>query len=104
MKQFYRQGDINFHPVKEVEGELQEHSGNFIVAVGESTGHNHQMLQSPQSMRVLKKGQTLSYELLKPTQIVHQEHKPFTIMEGKYVQVQEREVDHFQNVVRKVVD
>lgn len=41
---FYRHGDLSFHPTKEVEGlEKVEFKGEYILALGEHTGHAHRL-------------------------------------------------------------
>lgn len=103
MKLFYRHGDVVLHPTDKTEGTGQKHDGSFTLATGEATGHSHQILCEPKSMQVLKKGRNF-VELQQEAELIHQQHKALKIQKGKYVQVQEREIDHFSGAVRRVVD
>ena len=101
-KQHFRHGDVILHPVNRIDGIKQQHRGKYVLALGEATGHMHTLMAD--QMTILKKGNRNMIELQEEAQLVHQEHKPLNIFPQKYVQVQEREMDHFINVVRKVVD
>ena len=72
-----------------------------MVALGEATGHSHTLLCEAMEIRKNKGRNMVS---LQEAEIVHQQHKKLKL-NGKFAQVQEREVDHFADgTVRKVVD
>lgn len=100
-KKFYRQGDVIFHETSEVKGEEVEQKGEYVVAVGEATGHSHTLLCEAMTIKKDKRNFAV---LEQEAEIIHQQHKKLKIEKGQYAQVQEREVDHFSNTVRKVVD
>ncbi len=108
MKNFISHGDVNLHPVKDIPKELKEvkHTGSFILAYGEVTGHSHRIaVAEPQTMRILQDMNGNIYiELLKEAQIDHEEHGVLTVKPGWYFQVQERERDWFSQTNRKVID
>jgi|SRR3972149_143711 len=100
-KKHYRHGDVVFHETDEISGTIIEHNGRYIVALGEATGHSHTLLSDSMQIKRIDRNQIM---LLEDAQIVHQQHKPLMLKQGKYIQVQEREIDHFSGAVRKVVD
>ena len=78
MTTFKHQGDIPFHPFNgEIKGTKVKHNGSVVLALGEKTGHKH---------------------------VTHNQHGTLTIAPGTYRVGQEREVDHFAQVTRKVID
>lgn len=102
-----RNGDINFHPVNKIEGEIVEHKGEFIVGYGETTGHKHRLSVKNKDNLIIRKDTFGNYyfELKEDGILTHEEHKQITIPAGLYRKFQEEEVDHFaSSVVRKVVD
>lgn len=99
-KQFKRHGDVILHPVKETRGEVVKHNGKFILALGEATGHSHQLICEKM---VVKRDMGRNFIEVSDASLTHQEHKLLKLNE-KFAQVQEREVDHFLGAVRKVVD
>lgn len=103
MRKIYRQGDVVLYQVENVEGTKIEHDGKFTLAVGEATGHSHQILCNPENMQIFK-GKRNQIILEQESELAHQQHKLLKLIKGKYVQVQEREVDHFAGKVKKVVD
>lgn len=107
MGHFLRHGDVNLHPVKQVEGKLVKTNGSFVLAEGEATGSKHILsVVKPEDLRVYKTELDTFYELLAPAKITHtHDHETITLEPGIYRQVGERELDHFaDSVQRKVVD
>lgn len=111
-KQFLRHGDLNFHPISEKEyqkflGKTIKHSGAYIVGRGEATGSTHNIaVQDIADMEIKEDGEVRMVKLLKEAQISHtHDHQTITFQPGYYIQVQERECDHFsKSVVRKIID
>lgn len=102
IKKYKRHGDVILHPIDKIKGTPVQHNGKFTLALGEVTGHSHQLLARPEQMTVVKnKGRTLLS--VENAELVHQQHKKLNLI-GKYAQVQERELDHFSKTVRTVVD
>ena len=106
MKQHYRHGDISFHPISNVEGEEINHTGSFVLAEGETTGHKHVItVERPSDMRIFKdKEGRFVLELLSEGQISHEEHKTIKIAPGVYRQNNEREFDWFSLKTQRVID
>ena len=102
MKKYYRHGDVCFHEVESIKGEKVKHKGKYVVALGEATGHSHTLLCK--AMEIRNDGGRNQIYLEQEAELVHQQHKPLKMMKGRYVQIQEREIDHFSGAVRKVVD
>src|SRR3990167_9017570 len=108
MSKFIRHGDVNFHPVSKIKGKLINHNGSFIVARGEATGSTHVLTVQKPSDLVIKQDENgrMYFDLLSSGVITHtHDHEPLTLPAGKYIQIQEREMDHFaDSVVRQVLD
>jgi len=83
-----------------LEGIEQKHNGKFILAVGEVTGYSHQLLCPQMTITNAKRN---FIDLLQEAELVHQQHKILRLI-GKFAQVQEREIDHFSQTIKKVVD
>lgn len=103
----YRHGDVDISPIEKVEGEKLKHKGSFILAEGETTGHNHVItVLNVEDMDVYKTsdgGYILT--LRAEGTLTHPEHKPLSIPKGNHYIGKEREVDHFAgSVTRKVID
>lgn len=106
MSKLIRTGDVSFHPVKKVEGEIIKHAGSFVVALGEATGHHHRLtVLEPEHLEVRKAADgRMFFVLHKEGTLTHEEHAPITLPPGIYEQKQEREYDHFALTVRRVID
>ena len=107
MKNFKHQGDIPFYPYAgELQGELYNHNGSVILALGEHTGHKHVISVPKVEDMVVYKLPTGGWLLdLKTEGVVkHEQHGTITIAPGRYRVGQEREVDHFAGVTRQVID
>ena len=103
MNKHKRHGDVILHPVNKLEGKEIKHDGKFVLALGTATGHSHQILCSPEIMKITNNGKRNFIGLNQEAKLVHQQHKPIKLNK-KYAQVQEREKDHFSGATRIVVD
>ena len=104
---FKHQGDIPFFPFEgKIEGEKEKHTGSIVLALGEKTGHKHVIsVIDPNDMQAWKQLDGGWIITLKTEgQLVHNQHGALTIAPGTYRVGQEREVDYFADVIRKVVD
>lgn len=109
---FIRHGDLNFHPVTQEEynkftGKIVKHTGAYIVGRGEATGSTHNIkVENVSDMEIKEDGEVRMVKLLKEANISHtHDHQTITFQPGYYIQVQEREVDHFsKSITRKVID
>lgn len=104
---FKHQGDVTFIKNELIlTGELEKHDGNFVLALGEHTGHKHVItVERPEDMKIQKLGfESFLISLLSSATITHEEHKPIVIEPGTYRVGKERELDHFSKVTRSVVD
>jgi len=105
---FYRHGDVNLHPAKEIKGKAIPHDGNYILAHGEATGSVHNIaVKDAKDMVIYETENGERYiKLLKEALLTHTtDHLPLTIQPGIYHQVQERELDWFsEGVERSVID
>lgn len=101
-----RHGDVTLHPTKKAEGEIIKHSGSFVVALGEATGHHHRLtVLEPEHLEVRRAVDgRMFFVLHKEGTLTHEEHAPITLPAGTYEQKQEREYDWFALETRKVID
>ena len=107
MQNFKHQGDVTFAEAKwEKIGEIAKHDGSFVLALGETTGHKHVITvekATDMEIRRLHNNEFLM-TLLAPATVTHEEHLPITLQPGTYRVGAEREVDHFSQTIRQVID
>lgn len=103
---FKHQGDVTFNKTASVQGNEIKHSGSFVLALGEKTGHKHVItVERPEYMSVFKtvKGEVY-LELRMAGIITHEEHQAIVLDPGIYRVDKEREMDWFSKSVRQVID
>lgn len=112
---FRRHGDVNMFPITEEEfnsskGMLIKHKGKYVLAEGEATNSLHEIsVKNPDNM-ILKQcdNERLMIAIKNEEATITHTHDHETITAPKhsfFVQVPERELDHFANSVeRKVID
>lgn len=101
-----RHGDVNLFPVTQIKGKEIRHNGSFTLAKGEATGSKHVITcDDLRVYREIESGDTY-ISLGKVGVLTHtHDHETLEVPAGTYIQVPEREVDHFaESVVRKVID
>jgi hypothetical protein len=87
-----RQGDLLIKKISEMPANVKE-SGDKILALGETTGHKHQLMSS----EILRVGnnKTVQYlEIVEPDKILHEEHAKIDLHPGKFQVTQQREFDY----------
>ena len=95
----YRQGDIFIEEVSTLPKDLKKRKTNVIL-YGEATNHSHRLVDG--SVFDGKDG-AIYLQLLKKTQIVHDEHGPIDLPKGVYKVF--RQVEYvMKDMVRVVVD
>lgn len=106
MFKIIRHGDVSLHPVETSKGKTIEHNGEFVVEWGEVTGHGHRLkVKNPEDLIIQKDTNGDFYFTLKSKGIIsHEEHKTLTIQPGTYKKIIEREYDHFNHSIHRVVD
>ncbi len=103
MNEIYRNGDLVFRPVRNMEGKIVNHNGSFILARGEVTNHCHRITAERMEIRQTEDGRF--YLALESEGVMtHEDHETITIAPGIYEVGHEREMDWFSKAVRKVVD
>jgi len=110
----FRHGDVNLHEISEEKwqeikrtGKRIDHSGKVILARGEATGSVHELsVSNPAHLEVYEKDGLTYLKVLEIAPLTHtHDHETLKVLPKPYVQVPEREVDHFQDsITRKVVD
>jgi hypothetical protein len=101
-----QQGDILFNQVDRLPAGVKPvtpRDGRFIIAEGETSGHNHSVVADGCQLYELK-GQ-LYLEVTAPVvHIDHQEHHKNLYKTGIYRIGNVREYDYFQEMERRVID
>lgn len=97
---YYQQGDVIIEKVAEIRGKKLNH---LILAMGETTGHCHQVSEGEAE---LYEHDGVVYLRIKSevATIIHEEHKTVTLPKGDYVVRQVQEYDHFSEEARNVRD
>jgi hypothetical protein len=119
---FLQHGDVVLVRVDDIPAAAKlEREFTGIVQYGEHTGHAHRLRNPIRARRVeldsVPEVHTFPYEMYQhfeegrrflkvseETEITHEEHSPITIPSGTYEVRIVREHDHFQDLVRPVVD
>jgi hypothetical protein len=114
-KIYKRSGDHQMISVEAIpQGEIIKHNEKFVFGEGEASNHMHVItVPRTEDMEIIKdKNGNYYFNLLADGTLSHvigdstntADHKTIPIKKDKYVQVHEREVDIFSQVVRKVLD
>lgn len=75
-----------------------------VVQEGEHTGHAHRLYDDEAIIYEEPKTKMKYLKIVKPTALKHEEHPEIMIPPGTYRVGIVREVDHFENEIRKVMD
>lgn len=99
-----RHGDLSFKLVSEIEGK-KVGSKSFILALGETTGHQHKIIVKDGTMDIYKNAMgELTLVIDGVAILTHEEHKPIEFKSGIWKMKNEREKDWFSLSVRQVQD
>src|SRR3990167_3404519 len=100
------QGDISLIVCEQIKGKVIKHSGEYILALGETTGHAHKIkVAEPSQMVVIKdEAGNLFLHLLGEGTLTHEEHGTHKVSPGWYKLGHEREHSYFENETRRVID
>ena len=98
----YRQGDVLLRKIKSLPKGLVKK--NKVLAYGETTGHSHQFKANDDCVMVFHDADGKQYvQVLKPTELQHEEHDWLDIEQGNYEVIQQREFDIVEGT-RRVMD
>ena len=97
---FFRHGDLLIVKISSIPKSASPTSTN-IIAVGEKTGHNHELNGSH---RIYELDKYLYFEAKQDLEVKHPEHNTIQIPKGKYTIVHEREYNLLNNFEIRVVD
>ena len=98
---FFRHGDLLIRKVSSIPKTAILTSTN-IIAEGELTGYNHQIVGSHQVFETLDK--QLYFEAKQDVILQHPEHNTLEIPKGCYIIQQQRRYNPFEDVEEEVVD
>lgn len=115
-----RQGDMILFKVADVEGSHNKNTNRVVVGLGEVTGHSHDVTPLNDGTSTLKvyadkavdtvteddlaMMDKLFFEVTGNAVITHEEHDPIVLDEGKYLRINQVEVDPFTKELQKVKD
>ena len=107
------QGDVDIREIQKIPKSAKLLDTKTVM-YGEKTGHHHTfngqvLVYEPTERETVEcRGEQIQVQkyihVLKPAELIHQEHAKQVIPEGKYVILQEREWDVLENQIRKVMD
>ena len=96
----WRHGDVLIAIVDGIPKDAHSVPG-AVLARGEATGHAHRIAKSD-SVRIWRSGSTTFLEVLKPAQLIHEEHDTIELPCGTYRFWMQRE--YSPEAIRRVVD
>ncbi len=100
----FRQGDVLLRKVDKKIKDAQSVGLEYVVALGEKTGHKH-VLTSKGDIKVSGVfGEQLNLILSEDATLTHDEHGPITLDAGTYEVVAERELDHAKDSAQQAID
>ena len=99
-----QQGDVLFKKISKVKGKKK--NGEYVLAVGEATGHSHQVaIEGRKDVEIYERDGTLYLRIIgEEATIVHEEHLPLTLTRGDYEVGRVREYNHFAEEAMNVKD
>src|SRR3990167_10919258 len=91
----YRQGDVLLREVKSIPetAKRQKRIGAVVLALGEVTGHKHQILDEEVDVFVKEDG-TMYLQVKSPADLTHEEHGTVVLPPGNYERVIQRSEEH----------
>jgi hypothetical protein len=100
--EFYRQGDVGIIKIDSLPKKAvkQECEGSIVLALGEVTGHKHQIDATEADLYV--EGSRRFLEVCYAAELVHEEHGKITLPPGSYEVVIQRE--YSPEAIRNVND
>lgn len=87
----YRQGDVLITPTKDPIPQGAKKREDGVLARGEATGHAHRV--DPAQAQIYDEKGAVYLQVLAPTEVVHEEHGPISLMPGTYKVSYQREYD-----------
>jgi hypothetical protein len=101
--QIYRQGDVLLKQIARIpkEAARQERQGAVVLAIGEVTGHKHQILDTGVDVFVTADG-TMYLSVKNGAELRHEEHGTIVLPPGNYERVIQRE--YSPGAIRNVQD
>jgi hypothetical protein len=97
----WRHGDILIATVTEVP-EGAKRRATSVLARGELTGHSHRVEEAETATLWDHRGETFLEVTAPSARLVHQEHKPITLPQGRYRFWFQRE--YTPQAIRRVID
>ena len=99
---YFQQGDVLITPVADIPAGVKPSPKGRVLREGEATGHAHRA--TAEDVQLFIVGEQLFMRAPSGTEIVHEEHKAFSVPPGTYEIGAVREYDHFAEEARFVAD
>lgn len=99
----YQQGDVLFIKVDKFDTKGLNKLESKTIQEGEVTGHSH-VLDGDVTIYEDPTTYNKFVKIMAQSALNHEEHKPIQLPPGNYKVKIVREVDHLNNLIRKVVD
>lgn len=100
-----RQGDVLIDSIRKstIPKDAVRKEGRIILALGEATGHHHEVeVMEPETVELYEHDGLTYVRVKKSSDLTHQEHGPHTLMPGDYAVELQRE--YYDGLIRQVVD
>jgi hypothetical protein len=99
----YRQGDVYLKRVTKIpaDAKAEKRNGPIVLALGEATGHKHQILDEEVAVFVKADG-TMYLQVAGESKLQHEEHATVVLPAGNYERVLQRE--YSPEAIRNVAD
>ncbi len=98
-----RQGDVFLEPIEGLPSQAARRA-DLVVAEGESTGHQHRILDPGSAQLLSFRGNLFLDVVAEFAQLVHDEHATVWLEHGQYRVWFQREYDPHAGVDRLVID
>lgn len=99
----FRQGDVLLRQIKGIPktAKRQKRAGSIVLALGEVTGHKHQILDDGVDVFVKEDG-TMYLKVANGAELRHEEHGTILLPPGNYERILQREYE--PQGIRQVLD
>lgn len=98
-----QQGDVIIKTTVLPKKEWGKKLNHLILQQSDVSGHSHKVIGSAVLYSTDKEGKFF-LDVLEKSKVVHEEHKALSIPKGKYFVYGVRELDHFEEEIRRVKD
>lgn len=98
-----QQGDIIIKTTNILEKQWGKKINHLILQKSDVSGHSHKIVGKAVLYSTDKEGEFF-LDVLEKSKVIHEEHKTLSVPKGKYFVYGVRELDHFEEEIRRVRD